>query len=301
MQSQLPRESYDTSDEISLRELWRVFREGWKIVVGVALGVSTLTAAATFLVRPVFRAEAVIQEVASAGTNSSAGQALLGQFGGLAQLAGVDLSSLQPGPANGRTLLRSRTFVEKFISDKNLLPQIFPNDWDPATNNWRPDARPHGVAEGAERFKKEVFSVVDDPDSGLLTLRVEWTDAQTAADWANDLITLGNDIARTRDISDAERSVKFLNDQIQQTNVVEIQRVLYNLLETQLRTLILANGRAEYAFQVVDRAIPPIYRARPRRTFLTAIGLTFGVILGIGFVFIRRVPALLRERASLRA
>ena len=65
---------------------------------------------------------------------------MLGQFGGLASLAGVNLG----GGANNDTevslaVLRSREFTEAFIRDRNLLPLIFEECWDADANRWKGD------------------------------------------------------------------------------------------------------------------------------------------------------------------
>ena len=43
---------------------------------------------------------------------------------------------------------------------------------------------------------------------------------------------------------------------------------------------MLANGRPDYAFRIVDPAVPPEIRAAPHRSLLLIAGFVVGVLLG---------------------
>jgi uncharacterized protein involved in exopolysaccharide biosynthesis len=61
--------------------------------------------------------------------------------------------------------------------------------------------------------------------------------------------------------------------------MIELQRVMYNLIETETKKLMLANGKPEYTFIVVDPAVAGELPIRPKRTqiFIEAVGLGFGL------------------------
>jgi len=65
-------------------------------------------------------------------------------------------------------------------------------------------------------------------------------DAVTAARWANGYVALANELVRSRALDDAKRNVAYLNEQIARTNEVELRRIMYNLVEDQTKTLMLA-------------------------------------------------------------
>jgi hypothetical protein len=97
----------------------------------------------------------------------------------------------------------------------------------------------------------------------LTVVAIDWTDPATAAQWANGFVALANELLRTRALVESKRNIAYLNDQISKTDVVELRRVLYGLIESETKTLMLANGRPEYAFRVVDPAVPPELKTRP--------------------------------------
>jgi hypothetical protein len=94
---------------------------------------------------------------------------------------------------------------------------------------------------------------------------------------------------RNRALEDSTRNITYLNEQISKTNVVELRKVMYNLIENETKTLMVANGRADYAFEVVDPAVAPELKVRPHRLFQVAIGFTvgFGLAAVIAFVWDR--------------
>ena len=126
---------------------------------------------------------------------------------------------------------------------------------------------------------------------------MEWSDPELAARWANGIVTLANEMLRDRDIAESQRNIEYLNKQISETNVVELQRVFYGLLQTEQKTVMLANSRAEYSFKVIDPAFAPIEAERPAKLVMATIGIFVGGFLGLLIVFFRRLAARLRRQS----
>src|SRR5262245_54583035 len=99
--------------------LWRY---KWFIVVSTFL--CTVVAIVPALIStPIYRAGAVVTEVRDNAFGGSA--PLMGQIGGLANLAGINLG----GARNPETqaMLKSRHLAEEFISRHQLIPLMFPD------------------------------------------------------------------------------------------------------------------------------------------------------------------------------
>ena len=81
----------------------------------------------------IYQAEALL---APAGDDSNGGMSrLVGQFGGLASLAGVSVSNDGVNKSEmGLEVLKSRKFVREFRERHKILPQLMAVDyWDPET------------------------------------------------------------------------------------------------------------------------------------------------------------------------
>jgi uncharacterized protein involved in exopolysaccharide biosynthesis len=255
-------------DKIDFVALWRL-AWSYKYLIVLVTVASTLAAAiVAFTTTPSFRAEAAITEASGENLQGAAAQ-LSSQLGGIASLVGVDLGGVGNRSREIQGFLKSRQLVEDFVKRYELQSKLFPAA-----------KRPPTLWFAVRQFQNGVLSIRDDKRTGLTRVSVNWTDPVVAARWANDFVALANELLRTKAMNEAKASVVYLNNQVAQTNVVEIQRVMYNLIESETKTLMLANARAEYAFTVVDPAIAPEVRSSPQRMLLILLGMVLGPILG---------------------
>lgn len=279
----LPEQGAGTAgDEISLRELWALLWQGKWIVIAVAALFAVGSVVYALQAEEWYRAEVLLAPADEKSTSP-----LGGQLGGLAALAGVSVGG--PGSAEAVAVLQSREFARSFIDDKGLLTVFFARDWDADANKWLgSDSRDWPeIRDAVKYFHEKVLGVSQDPKSGLVTVAVEWTNADDAADWANDLVRRLNSRVRERALAEAETNVDFLRAELNQTKVVTLQQSIGRLLESELQKLMLARGNEEFAFKVIDAATPPRYRERPKRSLIAVVGTLLGGMLGVFIVFTR--------------
>ena len=219
--------------------------------------------------KEIFRAEVVVTPVHDNGLSGTNG--LSGQIGGLASLAGLQLGGAG-NDASAQGVLASRHLVEEFIKEHNLVAQVTAGMGKRST-----------LWFATKRFQETILTIHDDPLKGLTSISIDWTDPATAAAWANGFVALANDLLRARALDEATRNVAYLNGQIAQTREVEIQHSFAELLESEMKKLMLANGRRDYAFRVVDPAVAPEVRHSPKRTLMVISGAAVGFILGTLF------------------
>jgi uncharacterized protein involved in exopolysaccharide biosynthesis len=258
----------------SLLDAWRL-----SITHRVTIGIFTatmllLSVVVAWILPPTYRAEVALTEVtAEEGLGRGKGGS---PFSDLAGLAGVNLGR-QGQSAERAAILHSRALVAEFINRKSLIPILMPK------NNSR---RTSWFA--VRRFRDHVMHLKEDLQAGVITLTIDWTNPATAAEWANDFVALANDVIRRRDAENAERNIAFLNRQVQKTNDVELHSAIYNLIEEETRTLMLANSRPDYAFALVDPAVPP---GAPliSRLLIVLLGGMFGLLVGFLFVVVRSI------------
>lgn len=287
-----------SSDDITILEFCRTALREWRLVGVVTLVAIVIAVIVAFTVTEKYEGVVVMVDADRSRTGSLSA-AMLGQFSGLAGLAGFGVSKLAEGGGSARAVLNSRMLVEEFIKRNNLLPVLFADDWDSRNRSWTtdPDETPT-VWLGAKKFIENVRRVEEDPTTGVITLTVEWEDPQVAAAWANGLAALANLIVRNRDLRDAEESVAYLQGELTKTNIVGLQQVLYSLIETEMQTIMLAKVKEEYAFSVVDPAVPPELRSFPVRSLMAAVGAVLGGFIGLMIVLVRLA---LRKDAAAQA
>lgn len=261
------------------------------------LGGVAIAAWVAFTSKPVYRAEAVLMLAQPA---DQADSRLPDQLGGLAALAGLNISGASDRKAEALATLESRVLTESFVRENNLLPVLFPSRWDPDRNAWKTDAEPPTLWDANELISNEVRKVLEDRKTGLITLAVEWTDPELAARWTAELVQRTNSQIQQSAYHRATRNIAYLKKQLEETNIVEVRQALNKLMESELKTSMLAQRSDDYAFKVLDPAVVPEDKVRPRRALLLALGLAAGVFVWILALIVSESIALLMEEHRRR-
>jgi uncharacterized protein involved in exopolysaccharide biosynthesis len=267
----LPAVPAEEVDGIDFRALVRL---GWRyrLVIAVScLVFGLLSLVLALFMEPYFRAETVLVYVHDKGMGAGAGS-LDTALGGLASLAGMNMMGADTEDQQAMAVLDSRHLAEEFIQRNQLIPVLLRNSKKRPTM-WR----------AVQQFKDGVLQVHKDPRKGVTTIDVVWRDPQQAAQWANQFAALTNEAVRKHTIDESSRNIAYLNEQIAKTNDVDLRRLLYDILETETKTLMLANARADYAFQIVDPAVAPEIKAGPHRSLVVLGGLVLGFMLAGGY------------------
>lgn len=291
------------NDEISLSE---VVSEIWKRKLSIIFTSFVFAVVAVFYVLNLpdkYSSEIVLAPVQQ--SSGGAGGMLSGQFGGLASLAGINVGSQEKKSVLALQILNSRAFFELLCKKYDMLvPLMAAKEWDRASKqlildsgiydseskSWvREVALPlQKIPSMEEAFRvfKEIISVSQDKSTSMVKLNVTHVSPSIAQHWATVMIEELNSVMRQREITEAEESINYLNSQLDKTSVQEIQKVMYDLIEEQTKTLMLANVRKEFVFQVVDPAPYPEMKSAPKRALIVLFAGLFGFLsVSIFFVF----------------
>jgi len=234
-----------------------------------------------------------------------------GQLGGLASLAGMNLGALQQNKhLVALEILRSRDFLTNFIDEHDLLVPLFAVErWDedtgeividrerynPDTDTWLRKGEPVADAKPtmwqAVNAFRLLLEVEEDPRTSVITLGVFHQSPLLASEMANLLIRDLNRRIQMRDLEDAERNLAYLSEALEESSISSIERMIFQLIEQEMQTLMLANARIEYAFETIDPAVVPEQHAKPNRTLIVIVSTFFGGVLGVLFVLFRNIVA----------
>lgn len=291
-------------DEIDLRELFAVLWAGRIKILAVTALAALLSVVVAISLPNIYRAEALL---ASSADDSSGGlSALAGQLGGLASLAGVSLGGGESNRTEiGLEVLQSRQFFAHFVAKRDVLVALMAADkWKPssgqllidddlysrAEQKWVRDVAPPRTAkpslQEAHKAFLESFSVSQDKKSGLVTIAVEHLSPIVAQQWVSWLIDDINSTMREQDISEAERSITYLQEQVRQTNIADLQAVFFGLIQKQTERVMLAKVRDQYLFKTLDPAVVPELKAKPKRALICVLGTLLGGMLALLWVLV---------------
>lgn len=254
-----------------------VWRARW-FVISVVTVFAFASIALALVLQERYRAEVLLRPV-----QASSGGALSGQLGGLASLAGIRIGS-SDDTVESVAILTSKDFIGDFIADLGLMPAILSDGLFRIGREPKPD---EDIRDAIRVFSESVLEVAEDKRTGLVTLRIKWTDRKIAADWANEYVKRLNDRTRSAAEAEAQRNIEYLQAQLGSTEVVVLQQSLGRILETEMQKLMLARGNEEYSFKVLDPAVPPKQRASPRRTIIVILGTFAGLLTSLIVVPLR--------------
>jgi len=279
---------YTGDESASLREYMAILSSHRYWILGIVAATLILTLFYGALSTPVYRADVLL---APAGDEQDDTQPLLlGQFGNLASLAGIPAQS-GDNVHQSLATLESRAFLTAFVKENDLLPVLFPDNRSPRAGFWSGSKQKASLLDGYELLKNEILSVHADRKTGLVTLSVRWKDADLSARWANALVQRLNRYQQQAAIGEAERSIAYLNNQLKQTTVVELQQVIYHLIESETKKIMLANVRSEYAFKIIDPAVAAEKPVSPDWRILAALGTIGGILLAVFVAFFHSAVA----------
>jgi uncharacterized protein involved in exopolysaccharide biosynthesis len=283
-------------DSISLGKLISLMRDSWVLLFLSAIGGACLAAIISLAVRSTYRAMTLAAPVTQ--SSGGIGGALRSQFGGIAALAGVDLGSGGGRKDESIATLSSLGFARDFIVAENLLPVLFADKWDAGANDWRDPSQAPTLEAGVKRYTQEVRTVSEDRRTGLVTVTVEWYSRELAARWANGMIEMVNDRLRSEAAQSAEKSIEYLNKELAGTSEVSLRQSISQLIEVQVNTAMMANVQRQFAFRIIDRAVPPEIRAFPKRALFVVVGILGGMLLAFFAVLTRHTLRIGRDTSD---
>lgn len=295
------------NDEIDLRELASAIWQGKWLIIFITAMFSVASVFYALSVPDEYKSTVILTPASTA--NSSSLSSLSGQFGGLASLAGISLGG---GGGDDKVIIATKIiktwgFLEKFIEDNKLEVKVFAvKSWNRATNSLVINSdiydeannewlREFDAAKGQrpepsswELFKKinDRVSISQDKTTGLISISVEYYSPYIAKEWTDKLLKAINGHIQKQDRDEAIRSIEYLKEKIQETNVSDMQSVFYQLIEEQTKTLMLAEVSDEYVFKTLSPARVEEEKSKPKRALISIFGFLFGGILSVLMVLI---------------
>jgi uncharacterized protein involved in exopolysaccharide biosynthesis len=283
-------------EKVSARELMiLVWRHRWLLASLALIGAAAAGIAAQFVSKK-YQAVTVLSPVASQSSTSalgSLGSAVSSQLGNIASIAGLSFSSSAGARAEAIATLQSDELTVRYIEENNLLPVLFSRQWDASRGQWKttdPDRIPTPW-KADQYFGTSVRQVTENNKTGLVTLTITWRDPRLAAQWANGLVKLTNSFLRDRAIAESQRNIAYLKEQAAATDVVEVRQSIYSLMESEIKTEMIARGREQYALKVIDPAMQPERAVYPKPSLWIAGGFAGGVLLALVAIAVRSLMA----------
>jgi len=279
-------------DEINLRDLWCIlFRAKWWIAIATA-AFAVAGVLYSLSLPNMYRSEGIYAPAQQTG----AGGGLAAQYGGLAAIAGINLNGGRNIDVDqAMALIMSWPFLEELVEKKHLAPLVLAVEgWDQQSQEIVWNTQKYDVQTdrwlGSEKGEKpptsfEVYKELSqfiecsiDSKTGMVSIAVTHYSPEIAADWVKLFVAAINTHFQARDISEAKSNIDYLQSKISETGIAQMQAVFYGMIETQLKTLMLAEVSDEYLLKEVVAPKVAEIKSKPKRSLICALF----VILGAG-------------------
>ena len=307
----------NNDDEIDLRELWNIIWQGKWIIIATTTVFAIAAVIYALSLPNIYKSTAKL--IPTTGQEQSGTAALAARFGGLASMAGVSLG----GSGIDKTkiaieTLKSREFLSEFIKKHNLKPEILAaKSWDAANNRivynnevynpetktwawktksqWKKESQPSDQ-EAISEFLKNI-NINQDEKSSLVNISASHLSPFVAQQLVQWLIEDINQHMRKQDIAEANKSIGYLTNKLEETPLAEMQKIFYELIEAQTKTKMLAEIRDQYVLNIIDVPTVPELKNKPKRAQICIFAVLFGGVFGLMLTFL--VNALRKNKGVL--
>ena len=291
-------------DEIDLRELFGALWAGSRKIIAITAVFAFVSVIYALSLSDQYKATVLL---APAQSDSSDLSGALGQLGGLASLAGVDIGGGDSSEAQmAQEIMKSWSFIDVFIAENNISVEVYAAEgwsrgsnelqidddiYDAETKTWLVENDNTGeVGPPSSWVLFQAFSerlvVSENKKSGLVSVSIEYYSPQIAKQWLDMYVVAINAHMQQRQMEKVTNNINYLQAQIENTSIAEMREVFYAIIAQQTKNKMLAEASPEYAFVAVSPSMVPEEKSQPERAFICIIGTLLGGILSVLLVLV---------------
>lgn len=280
---------------VDLSELFSVLVKRFYLILAITIAAATISLFYALSIAEQYRASALLAPVTRANNQISSSLNMVAVGG----LAGLNFGNNNRDETKmALAILTSKLFISKFIETQGLAaPLVASTGWDRESGELMMDSFRWDSENGAwkdidgqtaEPSEQELHSaflqrlgISQDSESGFVSLAFEFYSPQLAQQWLSNVIAALNSEMKNQDIAEAQKNIKYLSNLVEQTQIIGMQQVVYSLIESEIRTSMLASVRDDYVFRYIDPPTVPEERSKPNRRLIVILGSLSGLFLSI--------------------
>lgn len=295
---------YENKDEVDLLELTKTIWSGRRLIVWIIVVCVLSTIILSMFMTNIYTAQAVLKPTSQSQAGGKL-SALASQFGGLATLAGIAMPS-SASSTEIVNLLNSNILKKEIIENYELLPVLFPDQWDEKKKAWKkPGLSINPLVLMAKlnsnsskkkeipdiwngiRMLNSIVKIDYDMKEDIIAISVDFRDPEKAAQIANYFIIALNDHMSLEAKRIALVNREYLEKQLLETNDPIVRQKIYNLIADKIETTMMAEVKEGFAFKVLDPPMAPDKKSKPKRAQMVIVAFIVSLFLGIFIVLIR--------------
>jgi uncharacterized protein involved in exopolysaccharide biosynthesis len=294
MQSDSHSKTFNNEKEIDWKSFLLIILDHKKFIFLVTTIVTLAVILLSFFTPNQYTASVLLKlsEEQSQSTSSSMGGAA-----GLASMAGISIGGGNNSAYYANAVLQSKKFLSHIASFPGVRENLtVANGFDFKTGKilykkeyydgkkrkWqKTDANGSPIIPSDLDVIAEIkdrMNVYVDFETNFITITFQHFSPIFAFEFINLLEGQLNSIEREKDIRDSSRAITYLNKQLEETRQAGIQNAIYQLIESQLKTQMLANIDEHYLVAPIDPAVIPEQKSFPFRRNITIVAFILSLI-----------------------
>ena len=96
-----------------------------------------------------------------------------------------------------------------------------------------------------------------------------------------------NFITKNNEIEISSNSLNFLKNEIERSKLVEIRKVIADLIQKETQTIMMANSSNSFLFKKLSEPYAPEIKSEPNRSFILLIGFLIGFLISASYFIVR--------------
>ena len=249
----------------------------YKRLIAAIFSISIFISLIYFVLSPsVFKATTLVVPTSGSLTKANTLDSILSSINLVSSSAqDIDLET-------NMAILKSRNFVKNFVTSNNIQPAIVP-----AYNLRRNIAELvyNQIDLDEVVYLSFLDSLTISSVGNLIEISLSLRDQENVAELTNKLIESLNLYIRSRAIAETSRNIDFIERNLENTSLVQIQPTFYEIIEKEIQKSMLANGNEQYAFTVIDYAFTPKDRIHPKFLMIMVPTLIFSSIISLVIIY----------------
>ena len=225
---------------------------------------------------------------------------MLGQLGGFASLAGLNLDETANKTDEAIERIQSFEFFKTYILNEAMLVDLMAaKNWNPSNkqviyNSYKYDASSgkwkrksfipfasiskKPSAQEAYKYYKNMLSITQNSKTGFTELSVTHFSPYVAKRWCDSIITEINKSMREEERIRVQKSIDFLKEEYKNSNYKELKVTASSLVEEQMKSLMFVEASESFVFKVIDSPIVSEFKSSPKRLIILIAGLILGLL-----------------------
>ena len=206
-------------------------------------------------------------------------------FGSSPLSKGFNIGGSDTAAEKALAKLQTRRFLVNFVNTEKIGYVFFRDKWDFKHSKWKVK----------EPSTNEIYILLNDminikrdridreDKSNAFNIEFTWKDPgdiNLIAEISNNLINKININEKKTLITLSRKNIKFLKSELLKTDIISFKVMINNLIEANMKNIVLASTTDESALIVIDEAVNPDGPERKSLIFVVLLSILAGLVFG---------------------